>query len=79
MFLNAALQECDEGSVHSMRVTLRTVATTLSERMTARTIHPGPGGVPDDFDRKDLVVAVQASARDQGSSSASSVRLVELG
>lgn len=48
VFLDAALRQCDEGSAHFMKVTLVKVATTLSEKMSARTMQPGFGGVPED-------------------------------
>jgi hypothetical protein len=78
VYLDAALQECDEGSAHFMRVTLQKAATTLAEKMNARTMQPGFGGVPDDLDRKDHGAAVEASARDEERSDASSAQLVEL-
>ncbi len=76
VYLDAALRECDEGSAHFMRVTLCKAATTLAEKMTARTMQPGFGGVPDDLDHKDLAAAVQASASDRERCDASSAELV---
>jgi hypothetical protein len=78
VYLDVALQECDEGSAHFMRVTLQKAATTLAEKMNARTMQPGFGGVPDDLDRKDHGAAVEASARDEERFDASSAQLVEL-
>jgi hypothetical protein len=49
VYLDAALKECGEGAAHFMRVSLIKVATTLSEKMTARTMQAGFGGVPDDL------------------------------
>jgi SAM-dependent methyltransferase len=55
VFLDAALRPCAEAAAHFMRVTLVKVATTVAERMTARTMQAGFGGVPDDlnFDAAD--------------------------
>jgi SAM-dependent methyltransferase len=78
VYLDAALQECDEGSAHFMRVTLQKAATTLAEKMNARTMQPGFGGVPHDLDRKDHGAAVEASATDEERFDASSAQLVEL-
>jgi SAM-dependent methyltransferase len=66
-YLDAALQECEEGSASFMRVTLRKAATTLAEKMTARTMQPGFGGVPDDLHHRQVVVAAEASAMAQES------------
>jgi SAM-dependent methyltransferase len=49
VYLDAGLKECGEDSAHFMRVSLVKVATTLSEKMTARTMQAGFGGVPDDL------------------------------
>jgi SAM-dependent methyltransferase len=49
VYLDATLKECSEGAAHFMRVSLVKVATTLSEKMTARTMQAGFGGVPDDL------------------------------
>jgi SAM-dependent methyltransferase len=49
VYLDATLKECSEGAAHFMRVSLIKVATTLSEKMTARTMQAGFGGVPDDL------------------------------
>ena len=49
VYLDATLKECGEGAAHFMRVSLIKVATTLSEKMTARTMQAGFGGVPDDL------------------------------
>ncbi len=78
-YLNAALHECDEGSASFMRVTLRKVATTLAEKMVARTMQPGFGGVPDDLDHCAPAATERASAGDQYISDAPSVQLAELG
>lgn len=50
VFLDAGLKECAQGSAHFMRVLLAKVATTLAEKMTARTMQAGFGGVPDDLE-----------------------------
>jgi SAM-dependent methyltransferase len=47
-FLDAKLNECARESAHFMRVVLTKVATTLTEKMTARTMQANFGGVPDD-------------------------------
>jgi hypothetical protein len=59
-FLDAALRECDEASAHFMRVTLVKVATTLAEKMNARTMQPGFGGIPDDLEPGDPAQAGEA-------------------
>jgi SAM-dependent methyltransferase len=59
-FLDAALRECDESSAHFMRVTLVKVATTLAEKMNARTMQPGFGGIPDDLEPGDPAQAGEA-------------------
>lgn len=78
VYLDAGLQECDEGSAHFMRVTLQKSATTLAEKMNARTMQPGFGGLPDDLDCNDHVAADAVLARDEERSDASSAQLVEL-
>jgi SAM-dependent methyltransferase len=61
--LDAALQVCDAGVAHFMRLVLTKVPTTLAERMTARTFQAGFGGVPDDLDVFDeSAVAVDVTA-----------------
>jgi SAM-dependent methyltransferase len=47
-FLDDKLQECTEGAAQFMRTTLVKVATSLADKMTARTMQPGFGGIPDD-------------------------------
>jgi SAM-dependent methyltransferase len=49
VYLDAGLKECDEAGAHFMRVSLVKVATSLSEKMTARTLQAGFGGVPEDL------------------------------
>ncbi|MFY8016936.1 MAG: hypothetical protein ACOVN9_02400, partial [Inhella sp.] len=49
-YLDSRLKECNKDSAHFMRVRLIKVATTLAERMTARTMQPSFGGLPDDLD-----------------------------
>jgi SAM-dependent methyltransferase len=49
VFLDAALQPCAEAAAHFMRVTLVKVATTVAERMAARTMQADFGGVPEDL------------------------------
>lgn len=61
-FLDAALQECTEKSAHFMRATLVKVATSLTEKMTARTMQPGFGGVSDDLDGTEVGGPVYAAA-----------------
>lgn len=53
-YLDSGLRECPKESANFMRVTLTKRATTLSERMTARTFQSGFGGVPDDHDLYEL-------------------------
>lgn len=48
-YLDAALKECSKESAHFMRVALVKQATTLAERMTARTMQAEFGGIPDDL------------------------------
>ena len=48
VYLDAGLNACSESAAHFMRVSLVKVATTLSEKMTARAMQAGFGGVPDD-------------------------------
>jgi len=48
-YLDAGLQPCTKAGAHFMRVTLVKVATSLAERMTARTMQADFGGVPDDL------------------------------
>lgn len=48
VYLDAGLNECSEAAAHFMRVSLVKVATTMSEKMVARTMQAGFGGVPDD-------------------------------
>ena len=50
VYLDARLQECPEDEAHFMRVTLVKVATTLAEKMTARTMQANFGGIPDDIE-----------------------------
>jgi len=50
VYLDARLQECSEDAAHFMRVTLVKVATTLAEKMTARTMQADFGGIPDDLE-----------------------------
>jgi hypothetical protein len=78
VFLDAALRECDEGSAHFMKVTLVKVATTLSEKMNARTMQPGFGGLPDDLQPGDRVEAATASTRKPEIAEMSTAQLVEL-
>ena len=49
-FLDEKLQECTEKSAQFMRTTLVKVATSLADKMTARTMQPGFGGIPEDLD-----------------------------
>ena len=77
VFLDAALRECDEGSAHFMKVTLVKVATTLSEKMNARTMQPGFGGVPDDLEPGDRIDAAKAPTREQECTGISTAQLVE--
>lgn len=53
-YLDANLRDCAKESANFMRVTLVKQATTLAERMTARTYQPSFGGVPEDLDLHDL-------------------------
>jgi SAM-dependent methyltransferase len=50
VFLDAKLTQCTRESAQFMRVLLTKVATTLAEKMTARTMQPNFGGVPDDLE-----------------------------
>jgi SAM-dependent methyltransferase len=50
VFLDAKLNECARESAHFMRVVLTKVATTLAEKMTARTMQADFGGMPDDLE-----------------------------
>ena len=59
-----------------MRVSLVKAATTVAERMVARTMRADFAGVPEDLDRKDLAAAVQASASGRERCDASSAELV---
>ncbi|MEY8878093.1 MAG: methyltransferase domain-containing protein [Leptothrix sp. (in: b-proteobacteria)] len=49
-YLDAQLQPCERPTAAFMRVRLSKVATTLAEKMTARTMQAGFGGIPDDLD-----------------------------
>jgi len=53
-YLDGGLRECAKESAHFMRVTLVKQATTLAERMTARTFQSSFGGIPEDLDLHDL-------------------------
>ena len=48
-FLDAKLQPCAKAEAHFMRVVLVKTATSLAEKMTARTLQADFGGVPDDL------------------------------
>jgi SAM-dependent methyltransferase len=50
VYLDAKLGQCTRESAHFMRVLLVKVATTLAEKMTARAVQPGFGGLPDDLE-----------------------------
>ena len=52
VFLDAKLKECPRESACFMRVVLTKVATTLAEKMTARTMQADFGGVPDDLEQR---------------------------
>lgn len=54
VYLDGSLRECAKESAHFMRVTLVKQATTLAERMTARTYQSSFGGIPEDLDLHDL-------------------------
>jgi SAM-dependent methyltransferase len=58
VYLDAGLNACGESAAHFMRVSLVKVATTLSEKMTARAMQADFGGVPNDstFTTKNLPV-----------------------
>ncbi|MBT9611615.1 MAG: methyltransferase domain-containing protein [Pseudomonadota bacterium] len=49
-YLDGSLRECARDAANFMRVTLTKQATTLGERMTARTMQASFGGLPDDMD-----------------------------
>jgi hypothetical protein len=49
-YLDVNLQVCEREAAHFMRVHLVKVATTTAEKMTARTLQPDFGGVPDDLE-----------------------------
>jgi SAM-dependent methyltransferase len=53
-YLDSTLKECPRESAHFMRVLLTKVATTLTEKMMARTMQAGFGGVPDDLEYSEL-------------------------
>jgi SAM-dependent methyltransferase len=77
-YLDATLQECAETSAHFMRVKLVKVATTLAERMTARTMQAGFGGVPDDLLATDTNEAVHAGTAQPVGARCLSDQLLEL-
>jgi SAM-dependent methyltransferase len=63
--LDGALRECAESAAHFMRLVLTKVPTTLAERMHARTLQAGFGGLPDDlevFEASAAQVGAQAGA-----------------
>jgi len=60
VFLDAKLAECARESAHFMRVILVKVATTLAEKMTARSVQPGFGGLPDDLEYADCRIGLEA-------------------
>lgn len=49
-YLDANLRECAKPGANFMRVSLVKQATTLAERMTARTMQAEFGGIPDDLE-----------------------------
>lgn len=65
-YLDGALRVCTEASAHFMRVSLVKVATTVAERMVARTMRADFAGVPEDleFDTADEPTEAEA-AEDQ--------------
>jgi hypothetical protein len=77
-YLDATLQPCAEASAHFMRVSLVKVPTTLSEKMTARTMQAGFGGVPDDLAAQNNHDAVGAGATEPGGRHSPSAKLLEL-
>jgi SAM-dependent methyltransferase len=54
VYLDAKLKECAREAACFMRVALTKVATTLAEKMTARTMQPNFGGVPDDLEQRPI-------------------------
>ena len=78
LFLDAALRECDEASAHFIKVTLVKVATTLSEKMSARTMQPGFGGLPDDLGPADPIGTAQLRTGEQEPAATATAQLVEL-
>jgi SAM-dependent methyltransferase len=50
VYLDPKLRQCPKESACFMRVVLTKVATTLAEKMTARTMQANFGGVPDDLE-----------------------------
>lgn len=55
IYLDARLQPCRQDGAHFMRVRLARTATSLAERMTARTMQADFGGLPDDDGDGDAV------------------------
>jgi hypothetical protein len=78
LFLDAALRECDEASAQFIKVTLVKVATTLSEKMIARTMQPGFGGLPDDLEPADPIETAQVRTGEQEPAATATAQLVEL-
>jgi SAM-dependent methyltransferase len=78
-YLDAGLQECSEKSAHFMRVKLVKVATTLSEKMTARTLQAGFGGIPTDLECGYGGRAVHAGTEEPQHTPSPTVRVLELG
>jgi SAM-dependent methyltransferase len=50
VYLDSQLQPCNRSAAGFMKVQLTKVGTSLSEKMTARTMQAGFGGLPDDLD-----------------------------
>ena len=62
VYLDAQLQPSDRSRANFMRVQLTKVATSLSEKMIARTMQAGFGGLPDDLDAPQSATAPAAPA-----------------
>jgi hypothetical protein len=48
-WLDTQLRPCDKAGAAFMKLTLRKIATSLRERMNARTMRADFGGIPDDL------------------------------
>lgn len=78
VYLDAGLNECSEGAAHFMRVSLVKGRTTLSEKMVARTMQAGFGGVPDDVVVHDPAAAVASAPAPLRPSDATRAQALEV-